>query len=381
MKKKKEILGIISCKDLIINAKGKTGRMNEGVKSGTGYHRSVKDYNRKSKNNQRLKNQLKNYGSEVAFIWVKAQKYLDGGYLNRTSLICYNNTKQNQLVDKMFIILLHAMGDQMNRKVDLHLHTYASDGEWSPAQVIENIDQHKIKIFAVTDHDEVGCIPYIVRLVKDRTDLTYIKGVEGTVTYRGIEHHILTYDIDESNEELLEMITFNRNVRYRSNDLLIDWLKKDYPHISSEDYKAYDYNPYQGGWRAYGYLFDKGVITDIHDYFQKVRGFEDRRVFLSPEVYLPKMKALGYKTVLAHPPAYTEGDLYDEKHLDYFRDLGLTGIECYSKYLKDQSQSKYYVDYCHQHNMVITGGSDCHGGFVGREIGFPDVDESMIRLW
>ena len=269
----------------------------------------------------------------------------------------------------------------MNRKVDLHLHTYASDGEWSPAQVIENIDKHNVKVFAVTDHDEVGCIARLEPLVKDREDLTYIKGVEGTVTYRGKEHHILTYNIDETNEELLEMIAFNRQVRNESNYRLIDWLAKYYPHISSEDYKSYDYNPYQGGWRAYGYLFENGVITDIQDYFKKVSGFEDRKVFLSAEVYLPKMKELGFKTVLAHPPAYTDGDLYEEIHLDYFRELGLAGIECYSKYLEEQSNAKYYVNYCNKHKMVITGGSDCHGGFVGRRIGYPDVDEGMIRLW
>ena len=67
MKKNKESLGLISGKDLILKAKGKSNRTNQSVKSGTGYHKSVKDYNRKGKKNQRLKNQLKNYGSEVAF--------------------------------------------------------------------------------------------------------------------------------------------------------------------------------------------------------------------------------------------------------------------------------------------------------------------------
>lgn len=269
----------------------------------------------------------------------------------------------------------------MNRKVDMHLHTYASDGQWTALEVIENIDKNKIQIFAVTDHDDIRCIKDMIPLVKERHDLTYIRGVEGTVTYKGIEHHILTYDIDESNEEFLELIAFNRQVRHESNYRLIDWLSKDYPHISSKDYKAYDYNPYQGGWRAYCYLADRGIVSNIGDYFDKVSGFEDQKVFLSPEIYLPKMKELGYKTVLAHPPAYTEEDLYAEEHLDYLRSLGLDGIECYSKYLKDQSHASYYVDYCNRHKMIITGGSDCHGGFVGRKIGFPDVDETMIKLW
>jgi len=268
----------------------------------------------------------------------------------------------------------------MMRKVDLHLHTYASDGEWSADQVIEHLDKNNIKIFAVTDHDEVGCVPEITELVKDRPDLTYIKGVEGTVTYRGKEHHILTYFIDETNHDLLEAIDYNRQVRDTYNNVMMDWLSERYPQISSEAYEEYVYNPFQGGWRAFGYLQENGVIDNIGDYFAKIKDFYCEKSFIKPEDYLPKMKALGFKTVLAHPPAYVEGDFYEAEHLDYFRKLGLAGIECYSQYLKDQSNAQYYIDYCNKHKMLITGGSDCHGGFAGRRIGHPDVDESMIRL-
>lgn len=70
MKKKKESLGIISAKDLMVHARGKSSRQDDGVKNGVGYHKSARDYNRKGKANQRLKNKLKNYGSEVAFCFL-----------------------------------------------------------------------------------------------------------------------------------------------------------------------------------------------------------------------------------------------------------------------------------------------------------------------
>lgn len=65
--KKKELIGTISGKDIMLKAGNKPNRTSKGVSAGTGYHKSVKDYNRKSKTNQRLKNKLKNYGSEAAF--------------------------------------------------------------------------------------------------------------------------------------------------------------------------------------------------------------------------------------------------------------------------------------------------------------------------
>lgn len=268
----------------------------------------------------------------------------------------------------------------MDRKVDMHLHSYASDGQWSPEELLEQIDKNNIKIFSVTDHDDVDCTPKMTALVKDRADLTYIKGVEGTVSYKGVEHHILTYYIDPSNETLLKLIAFNKATREAYNDALMDWLNSDYPYVSKEAYKSYVYNPFQGGWRAFGYLQDTGVIRNLKDYFSITNAFHFVKHFLLPEDYIPQMAALGFKTVLAHPPAYAEGDLYEEQHLDYFRELGLSGIECYTKYLKDQGNSQYYVDYCNKYNLMITGGSDCHGGFAGRRIGHPDVDETMVRL-
>ena len=266
------------------------------------------------------------------------------------------------------------------RKVDLHLHTYASDGEWSPQELLQALDHKGIKIFSVTDHDDVSSVTAVAQLVEDRPDLIFIKGVEGTVTYRGREHHILTYGIDEKEDKLLELLTFNRNVREKANDALMTWLNTAYPQVSAEGYEAYDYDPYQGGWRAYSYLKDHGIIENLKDYFAKTKTFNYEKIFVDPEAYIPAMKALGYKTVLAHPPAYSEGDLYGREHLDYFRSLGMDGIECYSQYLKNPENAAYYRAYCDEYDMMITGGSDCHGSFAGRQIGNPDVDETMVKL-
>ncbi len=266
------------------------------------------------------------------------------------------------------------------KKVDLHLHTFASDGEWSPEQVVKELDDNNISIFAVTDHDAMDCLGPMTLLMKDRPDLTFIKGLEGTVTYRGVEHHILTYGVDENNQELEEMLSINRQVRTEYNSALMTWLNESYPELSAEGFMDYDYDPYQAGWKAFGYVRSKGLVETLSDYQKLTRGFKRDKQFLDPVLFFSKMAEYGYKTVLAHPAAYAEGDLYDVAHLDYFRDLGLCGIECYSNYFADLSNAKYYIDYCNKYDLMITGGSDCHGGWVGRHIGRPHVDESMIRL-
>jgi len=266
----------------------------------------------------------------------------------------------------------------MIRKVDLHIHTCASDGSWSPKEVVENIDQNEIKIFAVSDHDEIGSVAEIQQLVKNRNDLTYIKAVEISVQHNNKEYHILTYNIDETNPKLLELLNKNQAIREDYNIKTIEFVSKKHHQISVESYLNYDYIPTQGGWKAYGYLLVNNVISNIKDYFRITDDFSYPKQFQSPEVVIPYLNALGYTTILAHPPVYTKGDFLDINELDYWRELGIKGLECYSQYLKNQENSKYYVDFCHQHKLQITGGSDCHGGFVKRRLCHPLVTEDMI---
>lgn len=269
----------------------------------------------------------------------------------------------------------------MSRKADLHIHTFASDGQWSESELLEQIDANEIKIFAVSDHDEIGAVAGLDKLTKNKADISFIKGVEISTTYEGREHHILTYGIDESDQRLIDLLDENRRIRDDYNDRLIEFLRPLYPQVDTADYHNYVYNPFQGGWRTFGYLKDRGVITDLRDYFTKIRGFDYEKKFYHPKEMIPRLNALGYVTILAHPPAYAEGDLYDHKDLDNFRAYGIQGLECYTQYMKDLDNAEYYVAYCNQYDLFITGGSDCHGGFAGRRLGYPAVTEDILKLW
>ncbi len=66
---KKQKVATISGKELMMKRKGKLSRHEGVVKSGTGYHKSDKVYNRKSKKNQQLKARLKDYGPGAVFLY------------------------------------------------------------------------------------------------------------------------------------------------------------------------------------------------------------------------------------------------------------------------------------------------------------------------
>jgi predicted metal-dependent phosphoesterase TrpH len=77
-------------------------------------------------------------------------------------------------------------------KIDLHIHTMASDGTWSPEELVENIKKAEIGIFSVTDHDSTDNVLQTADLAK-ADDLHFIPGVEINASRQNKYIHILGY--------------------------------------------------------------------------------------------------------------------------------------------------------------------------------------------
>ena len=78
------------------------------------------------------------------------------------------------------------------KRVDLHLHTDASDGVYPPAEVIKLAARAGLKAAAVTDHDTLEGIPEALRAGKE-WNIEVVPGVEISVLYQGGEFHLLGY--------------------------------------------------------------------------------------------------------------------------------------------------------------------------------------------
>lgn len=72
--------------------------------------------------------------------------------------------------------------------IDLHLHTQASDGTWTPAELVRKVQEADLTAFAVTDHDVTAALAETARLVAG-TGLTFIPGVRSLP----VIHRILPY--------------------------------------------------------------------------------------------------------------------------------------------------------------------------------------------
>ncbi|HIQ01394.1 MAG TPA: hypothetical protein EYH30_04600 [Anaerolineales bacterium] len=83
--------------------------------------------------------------------------------------------------------------------------------------------------------------------------------------------------------------------------------------------------------------------------------------------------------MLAHPGLSFHRQGVSEESLAPFPDFGIAGLECHAHY-HDPATTQTCLDFCTRHNLLITGGSDCHGGFAGRELGVPPVEVEDLRL-
>ncbi len=267
----------------------------------------------------------------------------------------------------------------MSIKVDLHMHTMASDGTWSIDEVLQEIYKNKINIFSITDHDTVEYSEKMKEInLKD--DCFFIPGVEIATTYKGREYHLTVYNYNKT-DELLKLLRFNDESRLNYNYEFINLMSNNYKGISLDDYfNNYKEDSSKGGWKALNYFIDKKIFKDIGEYFYKLKDSGLELTFKSPGEVVDIVKRAEGKIFLAHPSYYYSNNCMPEKELNFWKSTGVDGIECYTPYAMGDFQTKYYTNYCKKNDLMISGGSDCHGNYLDRSIGVPDIELGQLMI-
>jgi predicted metal-dependent phosphoesterase TrpH len=258
----------------------------------------------------------------------------------------------------------------MESKVDLHIHTTASDGRLTPEEVVQRAAERGMKFISITDHDTVGGIERGFNAVASFPSLSLIPGLEiNTDTPTG-EVHILGYCIDYKNSELqisLERLRKSREVRARKIVANLSELGIDIPWERVLELAG-------GGSIGRPHIaqamFEGGHIPSLQEAFIKYIGrhgpaYAERERLTPQEAVELVLKAGGIPT-LANP-----GDI--ENH-DELRELivklkgaGLVGVEAYYNGYH-QNTIERLVHLAAQYKLITTGGSDFHGLSSSHEI-------------
>ena len=266
-------------------------------------------------------------------------------------------------------------------RVDLHIHTTASDGSWTPEQLVEKASQAGLDYLAVTDHDTTLNVKRTADLAQ-AIGMRVVTGVEICTTLKGQSFHILGYGVDIESQVLQQLLQHNTHLMEETDYSSVTKLIASGIAIDLEEYLAYDHDPGRGGWKSLSFLIDKGLCCDANDFFTNL--FIARRGISFPEFPLPSraiaaIRQAGGVPIIAHPGSAFHGtNLVDT--LNYFGREDIDGVECYHPSHKPET-IRDALAWCKRHGKLITGGSDCHGDFLpDRKLGFPEVSMDQLEL-
>ena len=266
-------------------------------------------------------------------------------------------------------------------KIDMHIHSTASDGTFEPKNILQEIKSKNIKVFSLTDHDSYENVEKLKELVL-KEDTHFIPGVEVSSLYKGELFHILAYGTNNSNKKFTNMLMNNRRQLEEKDDNSIKYLIDKGYNIEYKDYEAYIHNPQKGGWKALNFLIDNNMCEDVSDYFSRLfAGNIDMKspVFENTVNVIEAIKGAGGIPVLAHP-YYVDIDADADKRLGMLYELGIEGVECYHPN-HSKERTKQCINWCKKNDIIITAGSDCHGSFIpSRKIGMMNVSVEQANL-
>jgi len=242
---------------------------------------------------------------------------------------------------------------------DLHIHSTASDGTYTPTEIAHKAFIKGLSGIAITDHDTTSSIEEGAAAC-EKYGLDYIPALEISTSDLGGRMHILGYFIDKDNPSLGDLS--QRMVESRDNrltEMCARLTELGYPTKKEDIYRISNGAPI-GRPHIAEHLVNIGAVINIWEAF-------DRFLASGKSAYIPRWapkpeKAIsviheaGGLAVAAHP-GVTTGML--DKIPELVK-LGIDGIEVFYPRHSHENQMRA-LSYCKKYKLAITGGSDCHG--------------------
>jgi hypothetical protein len=268
------------------------------------------------------------------------------------------------------------------KKVDLHMHSTHSDGEFTPKELVELFSKKGISAMSITDHDKVSANKEAEEYAKEK-GIEYIHGIEITTTPpEGVkELHIVGLFVDSENEEL-------KSIAERHKKYSIETAKKIIYNLNG---LGYDITFEELEAETKGEHFGRPFIAKIlmkkypEKFQERSQVFDELLGKQGKAFVMPKGTELdeaieiihnaGGIAIVAHPWYLGENML---EILNKFISLGGDGIELdYSP--KDsipENTIELLENFVKEHDLVISGGTDFHNLEDGKkEIGDRGISE------
>lgn len=248
--------------------------------------------------------------------------------------------------------------------IDLHVHTLASDGSDTPADVVRMAAELGLRAVAVTDHDTFAGLPEAIE-AGARYGVEVVPGVELSTIYDGVEVHVLGYYMDAGHPRLRAMMaraTAERNAR---NETMVQRLHDaGYPVTMDALHAAFPGQTMLGRPHISEYLMRRGYVSSVQDGMKNLLGrgkpFYVARYNIPLEESVETLRAAGGLPVVAHLFKYRYTPEQLTAMVDAAAAAGAVGLEAmYTNYTPEQEQAVRVL--AAERGLLCTGGTDYHG--------------------
>ena len=273
----------------------------------------------------------------------------------------------------------------MFSRIDMHIHTIASDGEDSISEIIELARAIPLEYIAITDHDTIsGLQKYYEQSYCEYPII--INGIEMTCGYDP-EIHILGHFIDIYNPHLLEILNEFQKSRVRRSLAFLRNLRKDYPVIKLHDimrqYKSYSTDAITQ------YMIDIQLVQNESEAKERFFNAESKYylapIYIEPAKAIEAIKSSGGIASLAHLCRIDVTNETLRTLITELKQYGLEALEIYhSLYTADQIN--HYSELASYFHLLRIGGSDYHGSRRMNILGSPYnisselVDKILLKI-
>jgi predicted metal-dependent phosphoesterase TrpH len=249
--------------------------------------------------------------------------------------------------------------------IDLHLHTTASDGRSTPADLVREAVAVGITTLAVTDHDTVAAVPQVFAAAQ-AAGVVAVAGIEITAVASGRDVHVLGYFVDPDSPRLNEFLGRQRQDRKRRVLEIADRLDELGAPVDRASLTASAAQPGKSLGRPVvaAALIAAGHVKDIAEAFDRylspgAPAFVER--IGAPPVDVVRLIAeAGGLAAIAHPGKTNMDDL-----IPVMVDAGMAAIEVFHSDHSAADVLRYQAE-ASRFGLLVTGGSDYHGPGTGR---------------
>lgn len=247
--------------------------------------------------------------------------------------------------------------------VDLHIHTNRSDGIFTPKEVVDRAWEEGFAAIGIADHDTIKGVKEVLDYAVG-VGMELVPAVELSCEYSGFDLHILGYYIKLDDPGLSSFLERAQRARLIRAQKMVERLTRQGVKLDFSKVKELAQSGALGRPHIAQALLEEGYVANYDEAFVRFIGYHSpayvAKFRILPAEAIELIHQASGLAVLAHPSSYNSEELINEVIRS-----GLDGIEVWHPNHSPQ-EVEMYLELARSKNLLVTGGSDCHGGRKGR---------------